>query len=164
MTYAVITAATPGPNNIMSMTNGMRRGFRKALPFNFGILAGFSAVMLLCTLLCSVLSSLIPRIKYFMLAAGAVYMLYLAWETFRSGDEIKEGKAGEGFGAGLFLQFVNAKIYIYGIMSMEAYILPVYQGSENHTELSGRCAGMLHVRDKGHRHHAAAGIHGSLLE
>ena len=25
-------------------------------------------------------------------------------------------------------------------------------------------AGMLHVRDKCHRHHAAAGIHGSFLE
>ena len=36
--------------------------------------------------------------------------------------------AAEGFASGLLLQFVNAKIYIYGIMSMEAYILPVYQG------------------------------------
>ena len=48
LTYAVITAATPGPNNLMSMSNGGRLGFRRALPFNFGIWAGFSAVMLLC--------------------------------------------------------------------------------------------------------------------
>lgn len=49
LTYAVVTAVTPGPNNILSMSNGNRKGFRGALPFNFGILVGFSVVMLLCT-------------------------------------------------------------------------------------------------------------------
>ena len=49
LTYAIITSVTPGPNNIMSMINGSRRGFRGALPFNFGIWTGFSAVMLLYT-------------------------------------------------------------------------------------------------------------------
>lgn len=32
LTYAVITAATPGPNNIMSMSNGGRLGFRERCP------------------------------------------------------------------------------------------------------------------------------------
>lgn len=128
LTYAVITAATPGPNNIMSMTNGARQGFRAALPFNLGIWTGFSVVMLLCTALCQLLGTLIPKIRLPMLLLGAAYMLYLAWETFRSSGDIRESRAGEGFVSGLFLQFVNAKIYIYGIMSMEAYILPVYQG------------------------------------
>lgn len=30
LTYAVITAITPEPNNIMSMTNGNRKGFLRA--------------------------------------------------------------------------------------------------------------------------------------
>lgn len=128
LTYAVITAATPGPNNIMSMTNGARKGFKAALPFNLGIWTGFSVVMLLCTALCQLLGTLIPKIRLPMLLLGAAYMLYLAWETFRSSGDIRESRAGEGFVSGLLLQFVNAKIYIYGIMSMEAYILPVYQG------------------------------------
>ena len=128
LTYAVITAVTPGPNNIMSMTNGARKGFRAALPFNLGIWIGFSIVMLLCTALCQLLGTLIPRIRLPMLLLGAAYMLYLAWETFRNSGDIQGGRAGESFLSGLFLQFVNAKIYIYGVMSMEAYILPVYQG------------------------------------
>lgn len=125
-TYAVVTAVTPGPNNIMSMSNGNRRGFRGALPFNFGILAGFSAVMVLCTAFCSLLSAWIPKIKIPMLIVGACYMLYLAWETFRSSDAIEENHLRDGFLSGLLLQFVNPKIYIYCIMSMEAYILPLY--------------------------------------
>lgn len=127
-TYAVVTAVTPGPNNIMSMSNGSRKGFKGALPFNFGILAGFSAVMILCTAFCSLLSTWIPKIKTPMLIVGACYMLYLAWETFRSSDAIEETHARDGFLSGLLLQFVNPKIYIYCIVSMEAYILPFYNG------------------------------------
>ena len=82
LTYAVITAATPGPNNIMSMSNGGRLGFKGALPFNFGILAGFAAVMLICTAFCSTLTELIPAVKTPMLIAGAAYMLHLAWATY----------------------------------------------------------------------------------
>lgn len=128
LTYAIVTAVTPGPNNIMSMSNGSRRGFLGALPFNFGIWVGFSIVMLLCTAFCSILSAIIPKIKLPMLIIGAGYMLYLAWETFRSTDNIEENHSRDGFLSGLFLQFINPKIYIYCIMSMEAYILPFYQG------------------------------------
>lgn len=128
LTYAVITAITPGPNNIMSMSNGSRKGFRGALPFNFGILAGFSIVMLVCTLFCTMVSTLIPKIKTPMLIAGGLYLLYLAWETFRSSGQIEETHTRDGFWYGLLLQFINPKIYIYCIMSMEAYILPFYQG------------------------------------
>lgn len=127
LTYAVVTAVTPGPNNIMSMSNGSRKGFRGALPFNLGIWVGFSIVMLLCTAFCDGLSALIPKIKLPMLVAGALYMLYLAWETF-CGGEIREDHSRDGFWSGLALQFINPKIYLYCILSMEAYILPFYHG------------------------------------
>lgn len=128
LTYAVITAATPGPNNIMSMSNAGRYGFKQSLPFNLGIWGGFSIVMLLCTLFCSMLSALILKVKLPMLIIGATYMLYLAWKTIRSSSEIEENHSRTGFLSGLMLQFVNPKIYIYGIISMEVYILPYYSG------------------------------------
>lgn len=127
LTYAVVTAATPGPNNIMSMSNGNRLGFRGALPFNFGIWAGFTIVMVSCTLFCTALSTLIPTIRLPMMILGAAYMLYLAWGTFRSSDVIQEDHSREGFLSGLLLQFINPKIYLYGILSMEAYVLPYYE-------------------------------------
>lgn len=132
LTYAVITAATPGPNNIMSMSQGSRKGFKRALPFNFGIWAGFSVVMVLCTVFCTLLTTWIPKIKLPMLALGAGYMLYLAWQSLRLAwkeqEVFVEEAKHEGFFSGLFLQFINPKIYIYGILSMEAYILPHYEG------------------------------------
>lgn len=126
LTYAIITAITPGPNNIMSMSNASRLGFKRSLPFNIGIWAGFSVVMLVCTLFSSMLSFVLPTIKMPMLIIGAAYMLYLSWKTFKSSPEIEESHARNGFGSGLVLQFVNPKIYIYCIISMEVYILPYY--------------------------------------
>ena len=128
LTYAIITAVTPGPNNILSMSNAGRLGLRKSLPFNLGIWVGFSIVMTLCSVFCNALSAFIPKIKLPMLIVGALYMLWLAYKTLRSSSEIREDHSRSGFLSGLLLQFVNPKIYIYCIVSMEAYILPFYQG------------------------------------
>ena len=128
LSYAVVTAVTPGPNNIMSMSNAGRQGFKKSFPFNLGIWVGFSVVMLICTFFCNTLSTLIPKIKTPMLFIGAAYMLWLAWKTFKSSSVIEADDRHGNFISGLVLQFVNPKIYIYCIISMEAYILPHYQG------------------------------------
>ena len=128
LSYAVVTAVTPAPNNIMSMSNAGRLGFRKSFPFNLGIWAGFSVVMLVCTFFCNMLSEIIPKIKMPMLIIGAIYMLWLAWKTVKSSSVIEEKQSKSSFISGALLQFINPKIYIYCIVSMEAYILPYYQG------------------------------------
>ena len=128
LSYAVVTAITPGPNNILSMTHASRVGFRRSFPFHLGVWAGFSLVMLLCTVFCQFLAELIPVIKTPMLIAGALYLLWLAWKTFRSPPLEGSTSDGGGFLSGFVLQFINPKIYIYCLVSMEAYILPAYQG------------------------------------
>lgn len=129
LTYAIITTATPGPNNIMSMSNAGRVGLKKSYPFNLGIWVGFMAVMIICTVLSSVLNRVMPLIKTPMLIVGAAYMLYLAYTTFKSSGEIEDKQVKNGFLSGLLLQFINPKIYIYGMVSMESYILPYYHNS-----------------------------------
>lgn len=128
LSYAVVTAITPGPNNILSMTHASRVGFRRSFPFHLGVWWGFSLVMLLCTVFCQFLAELIPVIKTPMLIAGALYLLWLAWKTFRSPPLEGSTSDGGGFLSGFVLQFINPKIYIYCLVSMEAYILPAYQG------------------------------------
>lgn len=129
LSYAFVTAATPGPNNLLSMSNAGRLGLRRSLPFNLGIWSGFTAVMLICSFFCRLLSALIPTLKTPMLFVGALYMLWLAWKTRNSGAAIEQQTAQSGFLSGALLHFVNPKIYIYCIVSMEAYILPYYHDS-----------------------------------
>ena len=103
LSYAFVTAVTPGPNNIMSMSNAGRRGFKKSFPFNLGIWAGLSLVMLVYTFFCGALSALIPKIKFPMLVIGAAYMLHLAWKTFKSSPVIEEDERQGSFISGLLL-------------------------------------------------------------
>ncbi len=125
--YVFLSAYTPGPNNIMSMSNGVRFGFKKTFRFNLGIFAGFLLVVPICALFSASLFNYIPTIKIYMLIVGASYMLYLAWKTLTASSEIdlKETK-GAGFVSGMLLQFINPKIYIYSITSMSTFILPSF--------------------------------------
>ena len=126
LTYTTVTAGTPGPNTIMSMSNASQKGFKKALPFNFGIWAGFAIIASVCTLLCSVLAPIIEKIKTPMLIFGAGYMLYLAYKIFRSNGELEAKESKGDFFAGMVFQFINPKVYIYSIVSMEAYVIPYF--------------------------------------
>lgn len=128
--YCFITAYTPGPNNLLSMSNAARLGFRRSYRFNLGILAGFGVVMSICTLFSSTLYTLFPRVKIVMQVLGAAYMLFLAWKIFKSsGDLDTENTREASFLSGMVLQFMNPKIYIYAITAMSLYILPVYHSS-----------------------------------
>lgn len=128
--YCFITAYTPGANNLLSMSNAMRLGFRRSVRFNLGILAGFAVVMSICTLFIAALYSLLPRVKLCMQVLGAAYMLYLAWQVWRSAADLRAAGGQEAsFFAGMLLQFANPKIYIYAITAMTLYILPVYQSA-----------------------------------
>ena len=96
------------------MSNAARLGFRRSVSFNFGITAGFFFVMSICTLFSATLYTLLPKVKFLMQILGAGYMLYLAWKVWKSSGDLKaEGGKEASFTAGMLLQFMNPKIYIY---------------------------------------------------
>lgn len=126
LSYAVIMSITPGANNILSMINAKNFGFKKSLPFNFGVFIGFSIVMLICTIFCNLLSIYIPTVQFYMQIIGAIYLIYLAFKIIKStlNDNVKPTNS---FIQGALLQFINPKIYVYCIVSMQTFIMPFYQ-------------------------------------
>ena len=60
LTYIFVVTFTPGPNNIMSMTNGMRYGYRGILRFIAGVLCGFAIIALSAGMLNLFMANLIP--------------------------------------------------------------------------------------------------------
>ncbi len=128
LSYVFVTTFTPGPNNIMSMTNANRDGFKKTVNFNFGVFAGFVVIMLACSYFNLLLFNLIPRIKIFMGIVGSVYMIYLAYKIFTSkhveGED--DNTHMNSFLTGFMLQFVNPKVILYGITAISSFIIPYY--------------------------------------
>lgn len=128
--YCFITAYTPGANNLLSMSNAIRLGFRRSVRFNLGILAGFTTVMTICAVFSTALYSSLPKIKFVMQIIGAFYMLFLAWKLWKSSNDMTSNGGSEAsFLSGMILQFANPKIYIYAITAMSLYILPAYQST-----------------------------------
>jgi cysteine/O-acetylserine efflux protein len=127
--YVFVTTFTPGPNNIVSMSNGMRYGYKKILKFLGGIFAGFFVVMLLCGLLNIVLISLLPQVKIWLNILGAAYMIYLAFHIVFSKpvEEASSEKGLNSFKAGFGMQFLNVKVILYGITVFSTFIIKSYQ-------------------------------------
>ncbi len=128
LVYVLVSSGTPGPNTLSSFSNGTRLGLRRSMPYLLGIWTGFCIVSTLCTILCSTLEALLPAIRLPMMILGAGYILYLAWKLWNAGDVGDGDSARSSFRDGFLLQFVNPKVYLYCIVSMQAYVLPVYQG------------------------------------
>ena len=126
LTYMIIVAITPGPNNIMSMNNAKNVGFKKGVQFNFGIFTGLFVVIILCLIFSAFLYNLVPRIQFPMKILGAAYMTYLVVKILVPSKTKKDRNSNGSYIMGVLLQFINPKLMIYGLTSMSTFILPYY--------------------------------------
>lgn len=126
LSYAIITAITPGPNNVLALSATSRYGLATRKSLIWGIFCGLFCVLALCCAFCAALAAALPTITAYMKYVGAIYIIWLAWQIAVS----KPHKQGEtnapdlSFFKGFFLQFVNAKIILWGITVFAGYILP----------------------------------------
>ena len=130
LSYILLTAITPGPNNIMAMSNAGKYGFGKGLRFNVGVLLGFLMVLSACAAFTSLLFEFVPQIEPVMLCVGAAYILWLAWTVWqdRPHDENGHRLQANSIFSGMVLQFVNVKVILYGITGISAFLSPYYKG------------------------------------
>lgn len=128
LSYVFVTTFTPGPNNIMSMTNGNNYGYKKTLKYILGVTTGFAVIMILCNYLNLLLVGFVPKLKIYMDILGVAYMLYLAIKILKSSSNThnSQSKSLNTFTAGLTMQFVNPKVILYGITVTSSFILPYY--------------------------------------
>lgn len=129
LSYVFLTAYTPGPNNIMAMTNASRYGLRKGMRYNFGVFIGWFIVLALCCAFTALLYGVIPKLEPYMRALGAAYILWLAWTVWR--DKPHTGGSGaleaNSVLTGVLMQFVNVKVILFGITVMSTFVLPYYR-------------------------------------
>lgn len=127
--YVIVTTFTPGPNTIMSMSNAAKYGFKKSLPFIFGVFAGFITILALSGIFSLSLYKIVPSIKPIMTTIGAVYILYLAWKIYKSEPNTDNDyeKTTNTFISGMLLQFVNIKGILFCLTTLSTFIIPYYR-------------------------------------
>ena len=120
--YAIINAITPGPGNILALNTVSNYGWKKGKPLFFGIFVGYFVVQILCAVFVFGVSAFLPNVLGVMKYIGATYILWLAIHIVISKPAIDSSEKSASFLKGFLLQFVNVKIYLFGITALTGYI------------------------------------------
>ena len=123
ITYLLVTAFTPGPNNIMSLYAVSTEGWKKGREVIAGILTGLLTLIIFVIIFCHELSKYIPELVKYLKYIGAAYIVWLAVHIAKSTPSESQGHSIT-FKSGFFLSISNIKVILYLITLYTAYILP----------------------------------------
>ena len=124
--YCVINAFTPGPGNILALSTVTNYGWKKGKPLFFGIFTGYYVVQLICAVFVFGIAAFMPSVLGVMKYIGAAYILWLAIHIAISKPEKDEDSRSASYMKGFLLQFVNVKIYLFGMTALTGYITDYY--------------------------------------
>ena len=124
MLFAFVASITPGPTNILVLSNSARYGFKAALPIIIGACVGASGIVLLVG--CGVGQSLVqlPNVQTAMQWAGVAWLSYLAWQIFRApaqainADDTQKPLGLLGAAA---LQLINPKTWMMALAVVSVF-------------------------------------------
>lgn len=117
-TFAFVTSATPGPNNILLTASGIQFGFVRTLPHIMGIQLGVTLQLVLCSLGLGLSLMAIPGVADGIRIAGTIYLLYLAWQLRHTSMLHSDSTAGPPRAKpftviqAMLFQFINPKAWI----------------------------------------------------
>jgi len=121
--FALVSSATPGPNNVMLMSSGMNFGFSASLPHMSGVIFGFPIMIMLVGLGLMQVFELVPHSLLVLKLISLCYLLYLAWRiattsTLNTGEST--GRPLRFVQAALF-QWVNPKAWAMALTAISLY-------------------------------------------
>ena len=119
--YSVINAFTPGPGNILALNTVTNYGYKKGRPLYWGIFAGYYVVQIICAVFVFGVSTFLPDLLGIMKYIGAAYILWLAVRIALSKPTTGTVEKSASFLKGFLLQFVNVKIYLFGITALTGH-------------------------------------------
>ena len=121
--YNFVMYVTPGPNNSILTTSGIKFGFVRTIPNIFGIPTGHGLQLALVCLGLGSLFTHFPILLDILRYVGAAYILYLAYKMFGSlnvSSSEKKSRPLKYYEAILF-QFVNPKAWVICITAVSLF-------------------------------------------
>ena len=124
ITLATVGTYTPGPNTALSATIAANHGMRRALPFVCAVPSGWGVLLVLNAAGLGVMVLGYPPLRWGLLAAGVLYLLWLAWKLANT-QHLSEAAIGPvvGFKQGVMLQFVNIKAWFLALSVVSGWVI-----------------------------------------
>ena len=123
ITFYFVMYITPGPNNAMVLTSGLKFGFLKSIPHMTGITIGHVTQLILVCLGLGKIFQVFPEIQNILKILCAIYLLYLSYKIIGSFSKIKndESRPLKFYEAALF-QIVNPKAWTISSMAASGFL------------------------------------------
>jgi len=121
--FAVATAGTPGPNNMMLLASGANFGFRRTIVHILGISCGLGVMVLAMGLGLSGAFKAWPVLHEALRWVGGAYLLWLAWKIATAKgihDKDAAARPMTFLGAAAF-QWVNPKAWAMALTAATTY-------------------------------------------
>ena len=126
LSYILISSFTPGPSNISSASLAILHGYKNTLRYLAGLTAGVFLLMFLSGLLSTTIVKIFPSFEPIMRYAGAIYILYLAFEMLKATYTFTEQDSKPlGFVHGFLLQILNPKLLVYAFTLFSAFLATI---------------------------------------
>ena len=121
---ATVGTFTPGPNNTLAAALAANYGLRQALPFVCAVPVGWSVLLVANALGLGVIVLSFPPLRWGLLAAGALYLLWLAWKL-ASTHTLNDATSSPivGFKQGVLLQFINIKAWLLAMSVASGWVV-----------------------------------------
>ncbi|MCM3226585.1 LysE family translocator [Terribacillus saccharophilus] len=127
--YCFIVTFTPGPTNIVILSTVNQFGTRKAMHYTYGATLAFGLLLFLSAILNSVLVTVLPKILILLQIIGSLYMVYLAYQIYKSDSSKKSSQLNGTFLSGFFMQFLNPKVIIFTLTVIPSFVMKNYTES-----------------------------------
>ena len=123
ITFYFVMYVTPGPNNAMVLTSGLKFGFLKTVPHMTGITIGHVLQLILVCLGLGKIFQIFPQLQNILKILCALYLLYLGYKIIGSFSKIKEDDARPlKFHEAALFQIVNPKAWTISSMAASSFL------------------------------------------
>ena len=123
ISFYFVMYVTPGPNNAMVLTSGIKFGFLKTIPHMSGITIGHVLQTIVVCLGLGKIFQMFPEIQDFLKIICALYLLYLGYKIIGSFSKIKDdGSRPLKFYEASLFQLVNPKAWTISTMVASGFL------------------------------------------
>ena len=123
VSFYFVMYVTPGPNNAMVLTSGIKFGFLKTIPHMSGITIGHVLQTIVVCLGLGKIFQMFPEIQDFLKIICALYLLYLGYKIIGSFSKIKDdGSRPLKFYEASLFQLVNPKAWTISTMVASGFL------------------------------------------
>ena len=123
VSFYFVMYVTPGPNNAMVLTSGLKFGFFKSIPHMTGITIGHVTQLILVCLGLGKIFQIYPEIQSILKILCAIYLIYLGYKIVGSFSKLKgdDSRPLKFYEAALF-QIVNPKAWTISSMAASSFL------------------------------------------